>query len=585
MRFSRWLWPAVLLLLLAATPSQPDYPQGYFRSPLGIPLYMAGNFAEMRSNHFHGGLDLKTNGREGYRIYAAAEGYVSRIAVSPSGFGNAIYLAHPNGYTTVYAHLNRFADPIQDYVRSVQYQRETFRVNLYLEPGQFPVAKGDVIAISGNSGSSSGPHLHFEVRDTPTQEPINPELFGFDIKDTTPPRLYAMRVYVADANSFARIVWSDGRSPTLVSRHDPATIDLDGSNGQFSLNGVRRIEGAGRLGFALRTHDYHDGSSNHLGPMIIRLDRDGERLFESTKERFNFDETRQLNAHVDYAARHHTRRWFERSHLLPGNQLRMYETREGGFLNLEAGFSHAMRYHVEDVRGNTATLRFTVDGSADQPALPSAPEHEQILPYNRPSAFRTESVVLALPDGALYEDLWFDYERETASAPNLHSDIHHIHRPDTPLQKAMSLSIAASSLPASLRDKAFIASINDRGEPRGSIGGSYSDGFVHARTRSFGTYAVATDTTPPTVELLNRPANADFRGRESVSFTIKDNLAGIDSYTGRVDGQWVLFAYDAKRSRITYTFDDRAPSGSRTLELTVVDNVGNTSTETLRFTR
>ncbi|MEM1093853.1 MAG: M23 family metallopeptidase [Bacteroidota bacterium] len=585
MRLLRWLWPGVLLAFLAATPSLPDYPQGYFRSPLGIPLYMAGNFAEMRSNHFHGGVDFKTNGREGYRIYAAAEGYVSRVAVSPSGFGNAIYLAHPNGYTTVYAHLNRFAEPIQDYVRSVQHERQAFRVNLYLEPGQFPVAKGDVIAISGNSGSSTAPHLHFEVRDTPTQEPINPELFGFDIQDTTPPRIYAMRVYAADASSFARIVWSDGRAPTVVSRHEPATINVSGADGLFRLDSVRRIEGAGRLGFAVRTHDFHDGSSNILGPMTIRLDVDGERLFESTKERFSFDETRQLNAHVDYAVRHHTRRWFERSHLLPGNQLRMYDTREGGFLNVADGFSHAMRYHIEDVQGNTATLRFSVDATAERPALPGTPAHEQILPYNRPSAFRTDEVVVALPDGALYEDLWFDYEREVSPSTSLYSPVHHIHRPDAPLQKAMSVSLAAPALPATLHSKALIASVNDRGEPRGSIGGTYADGFVHARTRSFGAYAVATDTTPPSIALLNRPANVDFRGRESISFTIKDDLAGIDRYDGFVDGQWVLFAHDAKRSRITYTFDDRSPPGTRTLELTVVDNVGNTATETIRFTR
>ncbi|MBT8400883.1 MAG: M23 family metallopeptidase, partial [Rhodothermia bacterium] len=196
-----------MLVTVAMTVPGPDSspPRDYFRSPLGIPILLAGNFAEMRDNHFHGGLDIKTRDSEGYRIYAAADGYISRVKVSPYGYGNALYVAHPNGYTTVYAHLSRFKGRIAGYVRRLQENRKTFAVDKYLEEGSFPVKKGDVIALSGNSGSSSGPHLHFEIRRTSGQIPMNPLLFGFDVPDSRPPRIFQIRLYPRSENSGVRV--------------------------------------------------------------------------------------------------------------------------------------------------------------------------------------------------------------------------------------------------------------------------------------------------------------------------------------------------------------------------------------------
>ena len=189
------------MLALMPPDEQNEYPTDYFRSPLGIPLVLSGNFAEMREGHFHGGLDVKTRESEGYRVYAAADGYIARVKVSPYGYGNALYVAHPNGYTTVYAHLSRFKGEIASYVRRTQYDRKSFAIDRYPEPGRYPVKKGEAIALSGNSGSSSGPHLHFEVRTTRDQVPVNPLLFGFEIDDSRVPRIFRIRIYPADDES------------------------------------------------------------------------------------------------------------------------------------------------------------------------------------------------------------------------------------------------------------------------------------------------------------------------------------------------------------------------------------------------
>ncbi len=576
------LLPLVAFCLLAFTADDDKYPKDYFRSPLGIPLYMAGNFAEMRSNHFHSGLDLKTNGAEGYPIYAAADGWISRIVVSPVGFGNALYVAHPNGYTTVYAHLQRFSKPFASFVEDAQYRRQNFRVDLSLNRGQFPVKKGEVIAMSGNSGGSSGPHLHFEIRDA-AQRPLNGLMFGLPIRDTTPPRIFAIKLY-PQGDGQVEVIRSGNASPLIGTRHAPVELETSLVNGQYQLQGVDSLRVWGTVAFSVRAHDYQDGSRNRLGAYRIRLDADGSLLYESEMEVFSFGETRFLNSHVDYGEHRTSRRWFQRSHILPGNRLSLYETRDRGYLTATPGASVAMQYTIEDAMGNTVTLPFDVQGLASAPSTPAdGPDYAMRIARGRAQTFQTDGLTASFAPYTFYEDIELQHER-TPRPVAAYSDLHTLHSSTTPVHKRFSLSLRPDDLPARLRPHALIGVIDSRGNI-GSMGGSYSNGVVTARIRNFGTFFVAVDTVGPTITPLNFRNGQNLSGTRSLEIKIEDDLAGISRYEGRINGQWRLFAYDAKRNRLSHTFDERTRPGNHELELIVHDNAGNVRVFRADFTR
>ncbi len=558
------------------------FPKDYFRSPLGIPLFMAGNFAEMRPDHFHSGLDLKTNNREGYRVYAAAAGYVSRIKVSATGFGHALYINHPAGYTTVYAHLSRFSDPIDAYVKNLQYQGQRFEIDTYPEPGQFPIKKGDVVAFSGNTGSSGGPHLHFEIRDAATQEPLNPLLFGLEVKDSLPPRIFRIKIYAGDAESYAILEEGNGvrRTITYVA---PGTVAVEGGEGTYRLPAGLRIRAHGRMAFGIQTHDYQNGSNNRLGAYRITLEADDRLLFRTEMERFSFDQTRFINAHVDYAERQRDRRWVQRSFRLPGNELPLYEARHDGFLTVRGEARHRLRYTIEDAAGNQAVLPFEVEGVEGPPPLVPGGNVEAVLPRTRPSTFDREGLRLVFPANAFYDEVPFTFGTMPAP-PGAFSRAYRVHTPETPVHRRYQLSITASALPERLRDRALIATLDEKGDVV-AVGGGYLAGTVTARPRAFGTFFIVADTLAPRISPVQFRDGQSFRGKKALTLRVYDDLSGIDRYVGKVDGHWVLFEYDPKARRLFYRFDEHVPPGRHHLAVEITDTAGNTARYEADFTR
>lgn len=560
-----------------------DYPKDYFRSPLGIPLSLSGNFAEMRSNHFHTGLDIRTNAQTGYRIYAAAGGTVVRVAVSGGGYGNALYVQHPNGYTTVYAHLERFEEPIASYVKEMQYRQRSFAVNLFPEAGRFRYAKGDVIAYSGNSGSSGGPHLHFEIRDTATAEPLNPLFFGLPVEDTTRPRVYLMKVYVKDATGAAAIVSASGDTIATARPGRPARVDVVAGNqpGQYGLARNAHVVADGEVGFGIRAHDYHDRSQSRLGLYTVTLTADQLPIFRSRMERLNFSRQRFINAHLDYRERLVNRLWVQRSHLLAGNALPLYETERRGFLAVRPGDGIPMRYDVTDAFGNASSLSFEVRG-ADLPAPPAPQREGYLVAPGRAESLVMPGVIVRIPRGALYEDVELLYS-SAARPSNAFSRRHNIHSATTPLHLSVTVSIEAEELPERLRSKALLARVSGRNLI--SVGGEYDAGYMTGRTRTFGSYVIAVDTTAPTIRPGNIRNGADMSRESSIRLDIRDELSGILRYEGRINGEWVLFEHDPKRSLVYHTFDGRLSSGSHELDFRLEDGRGNVTRYRARFTR
>jgi len=575
---------AALLLFGSANPD--PYPDDYFASPLKIPLLLAGSFAEMRNNHFHAGLDIKTQGRAGYRVYAAADGWISRIAVAPNGYGNALYVSHPNGYMTVYAHLDKFSDEIQDYVKDLQYSNESFAVQNFPNRDQFPVKQGQQIALSGNSGGSAGPHLHFEIRDERTGFPVNPMLWGMDVVDNTPPRIYRIKVYPVGAGSTVRLQDSRTGGWRTVSAGEDAFIELTRVGGKIVMQRVSKIEASGQVGFGVQTHDYHEGSNNRLGAFRISLRNGLSTLFQSEMNEFSFDQTRYINAHVDYEERKTSGRWVQLSHVLPGNRLPLYEASNNGILDVHEGRNYDLVYKVSDATGNSASFDFSIHGlAASSVAASNGDEAGSTMHHDRPFSLRRSEFVLRAPAGTIYQDEILTYEptpRQVEGA--IYSMVHNLHDPIVPVHKGMSIEITPSGLPVELREKALIAYVSPNGS-LSSAGGEWNNGAVTTSVRSFGDFAVTVDSDPPSIRGLNISSGKNMSASGEIRLRIRDSFSGINRYRGLIDGEWVLFEYDSKYSLLRHRFESSLSKGNHTLDVYVTDNKNNEAHLSIPFRR
>lgn len=582
----RFAAPVLAFLLFGS--SNPDpYPRDYFRSPLGIPLVLAGSFAEMRSNHFHSGLDIKTSGRSGYRVYAAADGWISRISVSSGGFGNALYVTHANGYQTVYAHLDRFSEPLAEYIQNMQYTRESFRVDAFPTKGRFPVSKGEAIAFSGNSGSSSGPHLHFEIRDAESGWPVNPLLFNLDIPDTRPPRIRRIKLYAMGENSRIRIRDTRTGGWRNVKGNEAVLLDVSLIGDSYRFARADRIEATGKVGFGIQTYDYHNGSSNQLGAYRIELEVDGSSIFTSQMERFSFNLTRHVNAHVDYGEYVRNRRWIQRSYILPGNQLPIYDAVDRGILHVEPDRPYEVQYRISDVYGNESVLPFSIRGFAQTDTMRSKSDRDSLdllVEFDEPFVLKRPGIIVRMPAKTVYDDTNLHFEEMSSSSSNRYSPVFRIHDRGTPVQEPYSISIDAGGIPERLHSKTTLGVLSRNGR-LSYAGGSYRDGRVTASVRSFGDYTITADTVAPSIRPINISPGKSMARSGNIRIRIGDDFSGIGGYRATIDNKWVLFTYDAKTGLLRHTFDGRVQSGSHDLRLEVEDQVGNVRVYEATFER
>lgn len=551
------------------------YPQNYFRSPLDIQLYLSGNFGELRSNHFHAGLDIKTQGVRGQKVFAIADGYVSRIKVSPYGYGKAIYVTHPNGYTSVYGHLKKYSDKIAKVVKKKQYQSERFAVQLFPAPFSISVKKGEIIAYSGNSGGSAGPHLHFEIRETASEHPVNPLFFGFDIKDNLPPQIYKIAIYPLTEDSY------------INGSNKMKYFQAIGSHGKYRLDYPYPILLQGKFGFGIMAVDRMDATHNKYGLHNLQLFFDDQKIYEQEINEFAFHEGRYINSHIDYECYARKGMRFQKSYADPGNKLRIYKKLvNNGTIEINDESSHQLKYVASDLNGNVSTIEFKVEGKK-YPPIPAQANLSsaklKFLAHDRSHTFIEDEVLVKIPKGLLYNDIYFEYRKETAS-PETISPIYWLHNRYTPLHSYMTVAIRKEGISQDLKSKALIVSTTN-GKNWYAEGGAWKGDQLSVRTRSFGGYAIAIDSTPPSIKPINIHPGANMSNKWSIQFKIRDDRSGIGSYRAEIDGKWVLMDYDAKNQLITHFFDGQIGEGEHELELKVKDDVGNLSTYTAKFRR
>ena len=531
-----------------------------FGAPFDFPLYLSGNFGELRSNHFHGGLDFKTQQVSGKPLLAIADGYISKVTVTAGGYGNALYITHDNGYTSVHGHLDRFLPEIASLVREKQYREQSFVVTLEFGPEEFRVRQGEVVAYAGNTGYSFGPHLHMEIRETATNEPIDPLPFYKDkIADTTPPRATHIMVYGAK---------DEGRVSFVGDSKD--VKEADGKiifNSQFSI--FNSLTTWGRIGTAISANDYMDGTTNNYGVRYVRLYVDGKLVSHSDVDRFSFSEDLLINSWTDYAEHRRTKRWYMRSTIAENNELRMlHADAHRGWVTIDEERDYHFRYELEDLHGNLTTYRFVVRGKR-MPIVTRLRNYRYHMDASGDSRFYAAGTELWMPKGTLFEDA--DLQYEVYPSDTDHADIHQLTAQPIPLRKSAELTLPVRLDKAFDGKKLYVARVD--GDSRIYCGGTYRYGRITARIKELGTYTVCADTIAPKIAPIGETT---WKTRGIVTLRITDAETGIRSYEGKIDGRWVLFKYSSKNARLTC--DLRAEGigpGHHTIEVEVTDMRGN----------
>lgn len=527
-----------------------------FCSPFDFPILLSANFGELRPNHFHNGLDIKTQGVTGKPIHCIADGYVSRVAVLHGGYGQAIYVTHPNGLTSVYGHVISFAKNIQACVRQYQYAHETFVCDLKFQPGQFPVKKGDIIALSGNEGASAGPHLHLELRRTETGEYIDPmPYFKHLLKDSKAP-----------VGSLIGIYPIQGKGVVNGASHKKL----------LAIGNLKQpVHAWGEIYTGISAKDYMDGTSNFYGVHSVTLYVDSVQVFNSTTDKVLPDENRMINGFTDYEELTRTRRLIMRSYKLPGNRLRLLHTNENrGAVTIDEERDYHFRYVLEDNFGNRRTYQFIVKGKRQD--IPEyKPEANEMLYWNRTNVIQKPGMELVVPRYHVYENVPLRTDMRGDSSRIAFDYILDAGR--TPIHSYCDLSIGLRHMPVADTTKYYI--VQKAGKWRSSMGGKYASGWIKTRVRSLGTFSVDVDTIAPQITPIGQ---GGWRTSRNIRFRIKDMESGIGSYKVYIDGKFVLFGL--KKGILVIQDPEKVKKGvPHKLEVTVTDQCGNMARKEYKF--
>lgn len=562
----RFLLLLFSFLFIQLSFGQSSIPTDYFISPLNVPLSLSGNFGELRDNHFHSGLDIRTQQRNGLKVNATADGYVSRVKIGLYGYGNVIYVQHPNGYTTVYAHLQEFSPKIRAYVKKRQYAQKKNTIELFPGKNELPVEQGEVIALSGESGGAGGPHLHYEIRDA-QQRPMNPLLFGIQIADNRPPVVSGLYVYPQNENSHVN------QNGDFQKLHLYKTAD-----GNYK---TETIEAYGKLGFGVDALDYTDNAPFTNGIYDIQTCLNGEPQLDILFNKFSFANTRYINRYIDYSYYRLKKSRIQKLFIEPNNLVDMsIDAPLNGYITIQDNLDYKYEIVLKDYSGNKTHITIPIKAVKEN-SKDITREEEKTTDYyaqwNKPNVFDLEYHDVYIPKNALYENTYLDLEDSPGEVK-----VHHF---NIPLHRDITIGFDASQYKPEDREKLYVARVMPWGQKYYSS--TYKDGTrITTKTKTFGDFRLERDDTPPTITPLN------FRDKKWVSelnflkLKIKDNESGIDTYYGTINGQFIVLEYDYKTDQIQYDFRDKISNDTENnLKIIVVDNVGNSSTFEATFYR
>ncbi len=534
--------------LIFKSVAQP-YPQNYFRYPLdSLPNYISP-FGGLRDNHFHSGADLRTNQREGLPVYASADGYISRIKIQSGGYGKAVYIDHPNGYTTVYGHLQRYNGPLAKWIHQYQYQNQRFELDKIFERPVFFVKKGDTIGYSGNSGGSTGPHLHYEIRDTKSEKIINPLLFGMPLQDSLKPTILSVHFYkfVTEGLLLKKRIFLQ---PKQLLNCDSFFLFIDTIQFDPDLYGI-----------GIEAYDYIHNAKDEKVIYQYQLWLDGKFKFQHQLSKFAFDENKFINAHIDYPYYKLEKTRIQKCFVDDGNEFSSYKSDllKGRFY-LNPNQCGYFDIRVIDYNNNQFNLRLCYKTALKKSNIDRLEYNNNIKGKKafyplKENLIKRQDFVLKMDPCAIYDTIFYEFD---VSEPlkNAYSNTYRIHHPLTPIHKSADISIKPFYTPKSLQNKLLLAYFDKNENNFRSAGGYYENGFVHGKMTNFGSYFVCIDTIAPTVKQVFLKDEEHPEDTLKWDFEIKDNFSGIDKYEAYLDGKWILLDFDAKNNLLTYRFDE-----------------------------
>ncbi len=544
--------------------AQNSYPQDYFVQPLEIPMQLSGNFGELRPNHFHAGFDFKTNQKEGLNVHASAEGYVSRIKIASNGYGKAIYITHPNGYTSVYGHLQKAVGVIQDKIEALQYAAKSYEIEAYLKPNELPITKNQIIAISGNTGGSEGPHLHFEFRDSKTEKIINPLFFGLDLKDTKKPIVSGVYVYPIDENS----VVNESKIPVILS----LSLQKDGT---YISD---KVMASGRIGFGINAVDWDDVSYNANGVYKTQLISNGTPIFGYELDEMLFDDARYVNAFIDYSRYKKSHQRVQKLFMKYAyNWTNIYQNVANGIYDVTPNFTSNQRIEVSDFFQNKTVITIPIQYSNQVAKVQNPLKPTKYLVKAKVDAnFEKENYSVYFPSGTFYDDFYLNFE--------VKNNILYLHDDVVPAHTNFTITATDDKYSDDDKKQMFLASYNGKKwvfNPTKLNGNTFT-----CKSKTLGQFALMKDTLAPKIKIDKNIESKWISDQKSISLTITDDFSGVKTYNGYLNDQWILFEYESKLNKITHIFKDNLLlEGANKLKVIVTDNVGNSTIFETQFNR
>jgi hypothetical protein len=558
---------SLLLLSTSFCSAQIDTSRNSFSMPLSVIQGITGSFGEIRVDHFHSGVDLRTDNKIGKEVRATFDGYISRIKVSPVGFGKAIFVDHPNGLTTVYGHLDRYSDKINRYIKNIQYRSKSFDVEVFPKPTEIPIKKGDLLGYSGNSGGSFGPHLHYEVRTSVDQRPLNPIPKYIKLVDSIPPFIKSLHFYRLDSTSYAN-GYSRKSDVSVIKNHNVYTINT-------------KIEACGKIGIGIDVLDKINSQSTQCGFKSITLTVNNKVVYRLTLDQFSFAETRYVNSIIDYPTRYTTNKEIVKLFAEPCNFFSgLHDLFKKGILTIEPDSLYKIVILVADASSNTSKLSFNLKGISapiNTQSKKSISPKTVLLSCMIENSIVNDTFTLQIPKYSLYNNLYFEHSC-LSLLEYKYSSLVKLHNPLTPLHQKVIFDLKATNIPTKYQSKALLATIGSD-KKISAAGGDWKNGYVRGYITAFGDYFITLDTIAPEIKPINIKQGSTMTGIDGIRLTVTDEFSGIKKVDGYIDGNWVLFDYDKKNNLIYYQFDREllVANKSHTLEIVATDTKDNIS--------
>ena len=535
------------------------YSQNSGDYPLDIPIILSGTFAELRPNHFHAGIDIKTKGSEGFKVYSIGNGYVSRIQITHGGYGKAIYIKHDNGQSSVYAHLKKYSPKIEKIVKDIQYSNESYTLRVYPKENEIRISEKELIGYSGNTGRSYGPHLHYELRDN-KDRPINPlEYKNYTVLDTIPPVVLGLHYKEIPENS------------------------ISGSNSSFKNLKITKISNklfisdtlytSGLIGFGVNSYDRMNNTWNKMGLSDIKVNLDSEEVFNMNLNSFSYDEWRHINTFIDYASYKNKKIRIQKLYIEDYNPLNMYDRSLGnGVINIkhqDKVYLYAIR--LFDYNKNYTEILVPILWKEKTNYKTSGLKSENIYSINKDSVYDLlfDSSSIKLSNNTFYTDK----EIEIIERDNILS----IDEDSIPVLKEITIKFNTDRYNDSLVNKTYIAKL-EKDDKSSFVSSSLNNRKLTAKIKLLGDYMIKVDSIPPTINLIDVENNQWISNKDKLQIKISDKNSGISSYRGTLNDKWILLEYNPMKGILTYDFDDNINNSEakNILKVNVTDNVGNT---------